>query len=196
MNSFDEELHVYRADTGRLPGATDIIKSEGLIATEWMSEECRWRGKVAHYGIKLMNKGTLDWKSVDAQIVGYLYSYKKFLSMTGFRIVGSEEPLFTPSFGTIPDLWGYLNEIPAIIELKTGPVAKWAAIQTALQKKALEEHGFFAEKRFGLRLMANGDLSRLVPFEDPDDEFAALSMVHSFHWKMNHGYFKWDKEER
>ncbi len=191
LKLFDPELHIYRSKGIRLPGATDIIKAAGLIDTEWMTDEARWRGKCVHKGVELINKNRIDWETVDEFIAGYLHSYRKFISTTGFEIVGCEEPCFDDAFACMPDIWGYLNKVPTIIELKSGPVKSWVAIQTALQQKALyEDKKFMAENRFGLRLMADGSISKLIPFQDRSDGYYALSMVETFHWKIQHGYIK------
>lgn len=196
MKKFDSENHIYSTVSGRLPGATDIIKSEGLVATEYMSEEARWKGKCIHFGAELLVKGELDWDTVTEDIVGHLRSLEKFLKTTGFVPAGVEEPCFDDAFACMPDLWGYLNKVPTIIEYKSGIVPDWTAIQTALQSRALrKEKMFFAQKRFGLRLMADGSLSKLEPFDNPGDDRVAMSMVESFHWKKDHRYLKdWNKK--
>lgn len=191
MSSYDAENHIYRSSTGRLPGATDIIKGEGLINPMWMTEDARWRGKCVHRGVELFNKGELDWATVDEMVSGYLRSYEKFLSTTGFVVEGGETPCFDTAFAALPDIWGHLNGFTAIVELKTGPIPKWAAIQTALQKRALRtQFGFHVNKRFGLRLMADGSLAKLQPFDDDRDDYRAMSMVSVFHWKVENGYIE------
>ncbi len=191
MKSFNPDQHVYRSGGIRLPGATDVIKSEGLIDTGYMTEEARWRGKCVHRGIELFVKNELDWDTVDESIIGHLRSFEKLIAVTGFEVVGAEEALFDDAFGCIPDVWGILNGFRVVIELKTGAVPKWAAIQTALQARALRNEGKFdAAKRFGLRLMPDGSLAKLVPFENPADERRALGMVDSFHWKVENGYMR------
>lgn len=191
MKTFDPEAHTYRTISGRLPGATDVIKSENLVATEYMSEEARWKGKCIHRGAELLVKGELDWETVAEDIVGHLRSLDNFLRITEFVPAGVEEPCFDDAFACMPDLWGYLHKVPTIIEYKSGVVPAWTAIQTALQSRALrKEKMFFAQKRFGLRLMGDGTVSKLVPFENPADDRVAMSMVDSFHWKREHHYLK------
>lgn len=191
MKSYDAENHVYRIPNFRLPGATDVIKEAGLVNTDWMNDLARWRGKCVHRGIELLNRNELDWETVDDMIIGYLRSYELLIKVTGFEVMGSEEPCFSSAFGCLPDLWGALNKAPTIIELKTGAVPAWAAFQTALQRRALmEDKGFKAVKRFGLRLMEDGSLAKLVPFDDPDDDRRAMNLVDLFHWKLAHGYIR------
>jgi len=193
VNSYDPIEHVYRSKSGRLPGATDVIKTEGLINPDWLTEYARWRGKCVHRGVELLNKNELDWETVDVEIKGYLRSYERFLTVTKFQVVGAEEDCFSQAFACLPDIWGVLNGHKTIVELKSGPVPEWAAFQTALQRRALaEDKDFLATKRFGLQLMADGSLSKLRPFEDWNDERRAMGMVEMFHWKKDHGYFKWE----
>lgn len=194
-DSFDPENHIYTRHFGRVPGATDIIKAEGLVATEWMTEEARWRGQCVHRGVELLVAGELDWGTVDPAHVGFILSAKKFLAVSEFEVVGAERPMFDTAFACIPDLWGRLNGSNAIVELKTGHIPSWAAIQTALQKRALKHNGFVARKRFGLRLMEDGSMAKLRAFDDERDEQVAMSMLDAFHWKKDHGYIPdWNKK--
>lgn len=191
--TFDPESHTYTSGHIRFPGATDIIKAEGLIDPLWLSDQARWRGKCVHKGIELLVQDALDWSTVDDAIAGYLRSFARAIEILKFQILGSEMPCFDLSHGCIPDLWGILNDQPTIIELKTGPIPAWAAIQTALQRRALKTHtGFVATKRFGLRLMADGSFAKLVPFEDARDDRRAMGMVDSWWWKQEHGYIRWE----
>lgn len=191
MRRFNPDTHEYRAGDLRLPGATDVIKSQGLVNVEWMTDEARWRGKCVHRGVELVNRKSLDWETVDESIAGYLRSFEAFIATSGFEVLGCEEPCFSGAFGCIPDVWGILNNVNVLVELKTGPIPKWAAIQTALQARALrEDKNFRVYKRFGLRLLPNGKLAKLEPFEDPADDRVAMSMVDSFHWKVENGYLR------
>lgn len=193
MKSFDEEKHIYRVPSGRLPGATDIIKSEGMVNSDWFTEEACWRGKMVHEAVRRINRGTYDDEATAFMIAqgfaGYVTSYILFLKLTGFEIVGCEEPLFDDAFACMPDSWGKLNGLNSIVEYKTGAVPKWAKIQTALQARALKkDRGFIAHRRHGLQLMKDGSLAKLTPPYQDDDDYAAMSMVQSFHWKKDHGY--------
>lgn len=192
-NLYDSVNHIYRSKSGRLPGATDVIRVEGLVNPDWLTEFARWRGQCVHRGIELLNRDELDWSTVDVEIIGYLRSYERFLSVSKFEVVGAEQDCFSTAFACLPDLWGYLNAQTTIVELKTGPVPDWAAFQTALQRRALaEDRDFLAVKRFGLQLMGDGSLAKLQPFDDYHDERRAMGMVEMFHWKKDHGYFKWE----
>lgn len=195
MKEFNADAHVYRVTTGRIPGATDVIKGEGLINSDWMTEDARWRGKCVHRGVELLVKDALDWDTVDEMVLGYLRSAEAFLRTSGFVVIGAEQPCFDDAFACMPDLWGALHTDHSIIELKTGPVPKWAAIQTALQRRALiKDKGFTAKKRFGLQLMPDGSLAKLIPFANPRDDYRAMEMVDVFHWKLENGYLRdWQK---
>jgi hypothetical protein len=195
--SFDEENHLYHHNLARLPGATDIVKSEGLIDTDFMTEDCRWRGKAIHEGIKLINHDDLDWDTVEPVVAGYLRSYETFLKHSGFKVVGCEVPFMSTALACccIPDVFGYLNNRLTVVELKSYKVPAWAAIQTMIQKLALQESGFAIERRFGLELKADGRISNLIPFEDRNDEYLTKSMAATFHWKVAKGYIKdWNQK--
>ena len=193
MNHYNPEKHIYTSIRGRLPGATDVIKSHGLINLDWMTEDARWRGQCVHRGIELFNRGELDLNTVDEGVAGYIRSYDAFVKATGYEVLGCEIPCFTDSFGTIPDTWGLLNGVISIVELKSGPIPKWAAIQTALQSYALRhDKNVRIKKRYGLQLMENGSISKLIEFPSVNDDKVAMSMVEVFHWKKENNYFKFD----
>lgn len=193
MNHYNPEKHIYTSIRGRLPGATDVIKSHGLINVDWMSEDARWRGQCVHRGVELFNRGELDLDTVDEGIRGYIRSYESFVKATGYQVLGCEIPCFTDSFGTIPDTWGILNGVLSIVELKSGLIPKWAAIQTALQVRALrEDKNIRVRKRFALRLMEDGSISKLIEYPSYNDDRVAMGMVETFHWKKENGYFKYE----
>ena len=192
LKTFDSKNHVYKAERVRLPGATDVIKSHGLIEGDWFSPLSKYRGKAVHEGIKFINRGTLDWRTVAPEFKGYLESYQRFLNHTEYHVTGYEEPLITDTFGCIPDTWGNLHGKPSIVELKTGAVSAWVAFQTALQALAIEKvTGLRIQRRYGLQLMKDGSISRLIPFDDVSDFYLAVSMVAMFHWKLNHKINPW-----
>ncbi len=191
MNSYDAENHVYYSLHGRLPGATDAIKAGGLLDVSYMSMDARWRGKCVHRAIELLNRKDLDWDTLDPAFHGYVRSYESFISLTGFEVVGCESPVFSQSFACLPDVWGVLNKIPTIIELKTGAIPAWAAFQTALQRRALhEDKGFKAIKRFGLQLLVDGKVAKLESFEDPKDDYRAMGLVDMWHWQKENKQLK------
>ena len=204
---YHDEDHRYMLPDRRILSVTDILKSEGLIELDWMTEAARWRGKVTHHGCRLMLKKTLNWETVHPEIAGFIHSLELFLAASGFLVMGFEEPLHHPSllYGGMPDLWGILNGAWTVIDYKTGPVQPWCAFQTALYVMALIEHqtllpaplkmpmpgSFYLWKRFGLRLMADGSVSKLIPFPDMNDYGLAASLVSIANWKLNNNYDLW-----
>jgi hypothetical protein len=164
---FVEETHTYYLGPKILPSITQILDAMGYVNKDYFKEEHRYRGQYVHWVIRLLNEGTLDEADIALQYRGYYDAYKRFVIDWDVQVMMFEEPLYHPDFlfaGT-PDIVGLvLGGIPAIIELKTGTVPKWAALQTAAQAmliRAWEEQPIM-RRRWGVHLKADGTYSKPV----------------------------------
>lgn len=182
---FDEAAHIYYLGDRVLPGITGILKDCGYIDTTYYTEQARTRGTHVHRAIQYLNKGTLDWDSLADEYMGYVMAYEKFRADWNLKLDLFEEPLHHPDllFGGTPDMVGtVLDGIPAIVEMKTGDVPRWAALQTAgqellVQAKIPREPGF-RYRRWGLKLNKDGTYKKPVEFKDWwEDEMTFRSLV-------------------
>jgi len=76
-----------------------------------------------------------------------------------------------------------------VVEIKTGNMPKWAALQTAAQGMAVgikEDLSWHKIKRIGLELRRDGGY-RIFPFTDPNDGPVFLSCVAAYTYKLNNG---------
>ena len=185
MITLDKETHTYRNEKGViLPSVTQILKAEGFIDDAWFTEYARTRGEMVHLATKMYDDGTLDESALDPVIVPYLEGYKRFLKESGFEVHFAEETVYSPScqFAGTLDRRGLLNGRKTLIDIKTGTVLPWVALQTtAYDSCLLDRHD-----RFGLQLTDDGK-HKLIPFKDRYDVEVFLSAFACFNWKKNKG---------
>jgi len=129
---FDKENHVYTVDGKKLENITSII--DGFLSKEFFTEEARERGTAVHEAIKAIYLTGSYY--VTAEYQGYIDAFFQFLEDTDFQMLLSETPLFHPMYkyaGTL-DLFGWLQNVGTVVEIKTGLDHPVYQLQTAAQK--------------------------------------------------------------
>ena len=182
---FDAKQHRYFVGGRELPHATAVLKDGGLIkylASDYYLE----RGRAVHALTHYADMKDLNWSKIDPEIKGYLQSYLKLKRDLGFRVLTSEKPVASTFFGIActPDKTVLLHGQKAILELKSGAVEVWAALQTGCQEICLGGKWL----RFGVELFKDGRRARIHPFTDPMDGQVFLSFLATYNWRKNHGY--------
>jgi hypothetical protein len=183
MITFDPVAHTYTVDGIQYPSVTQILMTEGFIDTSFYTEWGRDKGKLAHLCVHLDDTGELDESTVDPVLAPYLDAYRRFKRESGFIVAASEWPLVNPTYrfaGTIDKIGTFKGINCSIIDVKTGAVESWAAIQLAAYEiLKCEPH-----KRFALQLKADGNY-KLHPFTDRQDKHIFLSALAVYQWKYN-----------
>jgi hypothetical protein len=192
----DDPTHTYHHRDGRLlPGVTQILKAGGFIREETYRFARRFgtldaameRGRFAHLAIHLLEKGTLDWFSLDADIEQYVHSYERWKNLTAYRVLHSEGLVWEPTYqyaGSF-DSWGVLNGEEVLIDFKTGAIPWWGGLQLAAYNFCLPTPTLGPQrKRYGLQLFDDGAAARLKAFDDIEDEAVFLGAVGGFHYKV------------
>ena len=186
---FDPELHKYYDNNDiEIPGVTATLAEAGLINTRYYNNFARDRGKAVAKAIELWLHGILDDETVDMEVRPYLDYFIKFYKNSKFKAELSlvEVPLIHPllHFGGIPDLPGYLNDEPCVIDIKCGAKEPWHMIQLAYYSILLRDIASFpVKKRFALYLCGQG----LVEYKNRGDEIMALSCLTVAQWKRREG---------
>lgn len=170
-----DETHTYFLGERKLPSITGILRMCGYVDPSWYTEEARNRGSHVHLAIKFLNKQTLDWSTVIDRYMGYVIAYEKFVREWNLRLTMFELPLYHPDllFGGTPDLVGTcLDNVPCIVEIKTGPVNKWAALQTAAQELLVRswDEPNVRRRRWGVTLNVDGTYTKPKEFTQDRDE--------------------------
>lgn len=201
--TFDEATHTYRLRGEVLVSITQVLKAVGIArfgrpGTELENDFYLRRGKAVHRACELYSKGTINYATVTDEIFGYLTGWRKFLEETGF----TPERIETPGFHEVYrfagrlDMEGFLPsggiiKVPrggtrAIVELKSGVVEDWVALQTAAQDLLLP--GVKRPRmRIGLQLKPDGGYKPTF-FDDSTDHKVFISQVQNYYWRLSHGY--------
>lgn len=189
MLTFDAETHEYRYNGRRVPSVTGIIKSAGLINTDWFNEAAAWRGSVVHKCCELDCKGTLNESTVDPGAAGYLVAWRDWKRATGFISQQIEKRKYSHlGYCGTPDRMGVLPDGSlAFVDLKTGAACAWHALQLAAYVKFEGSH--IPYRRFTVRLNADTTYStKEYPVTDLSTDWAAFqSALNLMHWRKTHG---------
>lgn len=163
--TFDPEKHEYHKGGKRLPSVTEILRAVGLVGMEWVTEEALARGSAVHEAIRFFVEGDLDESSLHPTIAPYVAAFKRFMAESGFVAHEAEKHVSARTYAGTLDLLGEFSDGPAVIEVKTGTVPPWAALQVAAYADCLiAAH----TKRFILNLKDNGR-PKLIPCTESTD---------------------------
>lgn len=193
---FDEERHIYTIDGRYVPGVTKLLEVGGYINKEDYRRypNAAIRGKAIHLACELLDAGELDWTSITDEGLPYVMAYELFLKESGFvaEKEWTERRMFNTTllYGGTMDRRGKfpMASNRAIIDLKTGSVSDWAALQTAGYETLMpEEDGPF--DRYALRLSDDGRY-KLVPFKKRSDKRLFLTLVEHYWEKVSQGIVK------
>jgi len=177
---FDETEHLYTDGDCVIPSVTQILESVGFIDKRWYNDHACTRGTYVHKAVYLHHRmGGVKPESIDSEILPYFKAYLAFLESTRFEPAECEQLVYSKVFGFAGtlDLRGDLFGIDAIIDIKTGCIQPWAAIQTAGYNLASEKK---AGIRYGLNLTNKG-IWKLEKYKNGNDEkvFIAAATVHN-----------------
>lgn len=171
---FIEEGHDYRLKEARLWSPSGVFVQVGYVDRTYYKPEHLYRGTYVHWCTRLSDQGELDWADVAGEFIGYLEAYEDFKAVWKFKPRLIEVPIYNPdlNYGVTPDREGIiLDGDAAIVELKTGQMPWWTAIQTASQDLAVaawDGRPRARRRRVGVELSKNGKF-RAKEYRDPDD---------------------------
>ena len=150
---FDEAQHEYRLDGIPIPSVTSIIKDvirydekwahlhqRGIMTEEQLASYAQF-GSAVHKACELYLKKSLDEEELDPVLKPALDGFCKFLDETKFKLIQSEEKMYSRELwyaGTL-DLYGEIKGKKAVIDIKTGKPAKWHPIQTGAYALLVDE---------------------------------------------------------
>ncbi|NIQ92421.1 MAG: hypothetical protein GWN93_26950 [Deltaproteobacteria bacterium] len=201
VEEFRFDTHEYRLHGVVVPGVTDVMKTAGLIDGWFYDEFSLKRGQAVHRATELHDKGVLKSSSIHPVVEPFYRAYTSFLGDTGFRplIIEAWGIDHVYRFGGMVDRVGLLNGDVALIDIKTGGLPWWTAVQTSAYERLLVNNYFKCNypeeiianaktfKRYGLQLRNNGRYS-LTHYSDPEnwlDFVAALRLYRHLKRKEN-----------
>ena len=183
---FDEESHTYFLGDRKLPSVTQILRGAGMLyyPASPSSEYHMERGTLVHKATEMIDKGTLDWDTLDETLRPYCEAYANFCSTVNMAdIILSEKPMYHPRylFAGKPDRVIQMNGLRSLIDIKSGSPHPATKIQISAYcelVQANEKIPFI--KGFSLYLRDDGTY-RLDEIGDMKRHFqtfiAALSVV-------------------
>ena len=207
--TFEPEDHVYtlhgttNAEGKKvLPSVTQIIQDNNLgfdfsvlpkLDLAWYGD----RGTKVHLACEYLDKGILDWATVDPRILGFVKSYQLGKHEYQFEVYETEKLVFDPLCryaGTLDRIVRFsekvkLANIVAQIDLKAGVPHISHGYQTAGYNNCLEGTKYSKHiPRFGLYLKEDGSLPGLKAYPDLDDFTIFESAVNLFYARRRSGY--------
>lgn len=191
MLTFDEPSHVYRWNGEVVPSVTQILSpliNYSMVPPEAL-ERARLLGQAVHRMTELHDLDDLDEDSLAPEMLPYLAGWKKFCTDVGFVPDTIEKRMYHPLHGYCgtSDRTGAVRGRRAVLDIKKmmtlGPVI---GPQLAAYQATHNLEGAAIVDRYALGLRPNGTY-RLVPYTDPTDFAAFISLLTLRKWKDKHG---------
>ena len=199
----EPESHRYTLDGVTIPGCTQVLAAMGCTpGFNWLTldqlEFYRSRGHAIHKAVELAVKGTLDKRTISAEINPYLVGWDRFceehkvevMEVDGEPFV--ERQLYHPAFryGVTPDVVAWVGGRETMVEIKaTSAHAPATGLQLAAQLLATRYEILSLPKvvaRAGLRLLPEEPYYDLKYYNERSDESVWLSLLNSFNWLSQH----------
>lgn len=157
MITFDETRHEYKLHGRVVPSVTQILRDAGVIDTAWFTPESAARGSRVHAAIHNSDMG-IDCGAITDEVLPYLCAWREFVEVAGVKILASEKRVWSSRLryaGTL-DKYARVGDRTIIIDIKTGTVMPWCALQTAAYMYAMLEMHQKVDGRMGVHLGPDG----------------------------------------
>lgn len=180
---FNPDIHQYSTEDGKtIPSVTQILSGVGLIDTTGFSEERAEFGRHVHSECEMWDLYGTDEVEADSPLRPYLDAWKKFRLETGFtptliEWAGSSKY----GYAGMLDRLGYTHLLENILlDIKSGPVRPWHALQLAGYQFICQEAGHKVFERWSIHLKNNGtySLERHKELSDHSNFLACVSVYH------------------
>lgn len=179
---FNPEKHQYFLNGVALPSVTGILSDMGFIDKSFFTDYGRTRGQFVHLACELDDRNELEEETLDSVLVPYLKAWRSFKKDSKIIIEAIEKPVASCvySFAGMLDRLGIMNNQPCVLDIKSGAVAPWTALQLAAYEIAENRK----LNRFAVQLMDTGKY-KLYPYTDRQDRQIFLSAVSCWQWQKN-----------
>lgn len=181
---FVEDPHGYFDGAEPIPSPSSVFQDLALVDTRFFTSSSRARGRAVHAGLHFALKGTLDWRTLEQELHGYVTS--------GLRLVGLLKPLITRfetprmhkflRFAGTCDIEWELDGWRWTVDWKSCKVPKVTRYQTAAYEMlARAETPLFNRwKRAAVELQYDGSIANLIRFDDHTDGTAWLNLLGAY----------------
>lgn len=123
-----------------IPSVSSILQAAALTDLRWVNQYALDRGTAIHDAILYHHEGTLDEDSLDPVVKPYLEQFKKFLAISGAKILASEQIVYDPirNYAGKYDLLLKMNGSTWLIDVKTNTKPKAVEVQLAAYYSAMK----------------------------------------------------------
>ncbi len=181
---FVDEPHGYWLGQEELPSPSSVFADLGLVDSAFFTPGSRARGKAVHAGIHYALKGTLEWKTLDPDLHGYVKSGLRLVDRLKPTITRFETPLYHPTlhFAGTSDLEWDLGGWRWIVDWKSGKASKVVRYQTAAYEilARVQAPLFNRWKRAAVELQADGSIANLIKYDDYTDGSTWLNLLGAY----------------
>lgn len=156
---FNEADHSYWLGDRRLDGVTEILTASGIADYRWSNGDAMIRGTYVHAATVMIDRGTLNWETLDPALLPYCNAYVSFLEDKRPTILLSEKPMYHPDhlFAGRPDRVMEMDGDIILPDLKSGAPNRATVIQTSTYRELVEtSEGIKCRKCFSLHLKNTG----------------------------------------
>jgi hypothetical protein len=170
-----------------VPSVSGILRDLRLIPDYPEIEYYRKRGTAVHLATCLYDQGKLA--EVDDRLRGYLDAWKEFLDCSGFQASLIEHRVHSEQWkyaGTL-DRMGQLGGKSTLLDIKSGSIAGYAALQLSGYRRALSEcDGIDTERRVAVQLLPDGKFKIKEFMDHAGDDRTWLQALSLHHWRAKY----------
>lgn len=190
---FDPVRHEYWLGDRLLPSVTQIISP--LYDWKYVKpadlEYAGIRGDAVHFGCELLDRGTLNWATVQPEILGYIHAWEKYRREVPHAWEFIEQPAYHSllMYAGTPDRYGIVRGRPALVDIKTVAAMNPAVgVQLAGYRNLIAPGHDAAREidRIAVQLCADGTY-REHHYKSRDDVGCFLGLLATHNWRRKHG---------
>ena len=187
---FDAASHTYRIDGRVVPSVTQVLAplEDFSRVPRDVLEAARIFGQHVHEACDLLNRGELDWLSLDPALTPYVEGWRRFIEESGAVVMASEFPVGHDQLGYAgtPDVLIQMRDRLWIPDIKsTAVVPSTVGYQTAGYAKAYHRMTGQEPKRCCVLLDGAGRYKLHTRNESSDWEMF-VSALNCFKHKARH----------
>lgn len=141
--------HKYLMQDGReIPSVSSVLQAAGLTDLRWVSQYALNRGTAIHDAILFHHEGTLDEDSLDPVVKPYLEQFKKFLAISGAKVLKAEQIVYDSfrNYAGKYDLLLKMNGATWLIDVKTNTKPRHVGTQLGAYYCAARSNGIAVQK--------------------------------------------------
>jgi len=179
MLAFNPATHSYTVGGRQVPSVTGRIRAAGLLgpAVHFFTPDSAARGTRVHLACLAIDHGLPPLLPLEER--GYLLSYRRWRDAMRPQWTSLETPHYCAQYDTAgtADRLGLLDDVPVVVELKTGGAASWHGVQLAMYDLLHNDLAPRQRRRLVLHLSTDGRMAHVVEYHEANDYLTALDLL-------------------